>query len=351
MTTSGSLIRKSLRDVAAAVLGKAPDSCELLAGGANNVCARLALGGSVVLAKRYFWHSLDPRDRLGAEYGMLDLLWRNGVRNVPRPLAMDRESRTGFYEFIDGRCLRPSEVGWREVGQLSRLLDRMHEISRLREAHKLPDASDCVRASSDYLRNNERRFDRICQAARESSCLAFVEFVEKGVVPMHRRLGRYAGERARADGARGRARIRRSELTLSPADHGFHNVLRRPNGRLAFLDFEYAGWDDPAQMICNACLQPKIPIPANLRGRFLRDMVRRFGNEPSLAARVRLAYPLLIFKWALIMLNEFLPVPAMRRRFSGAHSPKREREQLKKAANQLVWLGKVLDAEDPLGIL
>ena len=35
---------------------------------------------------------------------------------------------------------------------------------------------------------------------------------------------------------------------ISPSDFGFHNVLRRPGGHLVFLDFEHAGWDDPAKL-------------------------------------------------------------------------------------------------------
>src|ERR1700680_1391707 len=31
--------------------------------------------------------------------------------------------------------------------------------------------------------------------------------------------------------------------SLVPSDFGFHNSLRRPDGSLAFLDFEYFGWD------------------------------------------------------------------------------------------------------------
>ena len=34
---------------------------------------------------------------------------------------------------------------------------------------------------------------------------------------------------------------------LSPSDFGFHNALLEATGKLRFVDFEYAGWDDPAK--------------------------------------------------------------------------------------------------------
>ena len=46
---------------------------------------------------------------------------------------------------------------------------------------------------------------------------------------------------------------------LSPSDFGFHNALRRPDGTIVFVDFEYFGWDDPAKMMADAMLHPGNP--------------------------------------------------------------------------------------------
>src|SRR5258708_29751946 len=40
---------------------------------------------------------------------------------------------------------------------------------------------------------------------------------------------------------------------------GFHNALLRPSQELCFLDFEYAGHDDPAKMVGDFFSQPAIP--------------------------------------------------------------------------------------------
>ena len=52
-----------------------------------------------------------------------------------------------------------------------------------------------------------------------------------------------------------------ADRVVSPSDFGFHNALRTEDGRLAFLDFEYAGWDDPAKLVCDFELQPAVPAP------------------------------------------------------------------------------------------
>ncbi len=44
--------------------------------------------------------------------------------------------------------------------------------------------------------------------------------------------------------------------SLVPSDFGFHNSLRRNDGSLAFVDFEYFGWDDPVKMTADILLHP-----------------------------------------------------------------------------------------------
>ena len=57
-----------------------------------------------------------------------------------------------------------------------------------------------------------------------------------------------------------------AERTLSPSDFGFHNALKRSDGRIVFLDFEYFGWDDPAKMTAEE-LARVLPVIRGLRER------------------------------------------------------------------------------------
>jgi hypothetical protein len=102
-----------------------------------------------------------------------------------------------------------------------------------------------------------------------------------------------------------------------------------------FLDFEYAGWDQPAQMLANACLQPEIPMPPDFLKPFIKEMLKRIEGDSRLLYRLRLLYPMLSLKWSLIMLNEFLPVSGERRSFAGAGIEGRRAAQLEKSKRQL----------------
>ncbi len=329
--------------VVAAALGQRPDSVTRLAGGANNVVARVDVGGKPLLAKFYFIHARDPRDRLGTEFGVLEFLWGNGVRCVPEPLRMSREHNLGLYEFIVGTRVATGQVTWPDVEQLVDLLAEMWRLRFQPGAEKLPPASEAAFTLNGYWANVERRLNRVRttlasepkQDAQQRVPIGVHEFVERELVPVAEAVREFLNAQAQHLGADLDSELPPGQRTLSPADHGFHNVLRRAAGRLTFLDFEYAGWDDPAQTLANALLLPEVPLPAEHRVVFLREMLARLEGARGVAARLRLIYPMLALKWSLIMLNEFLPVGGERRAFAGANEDARRAAQLEKSRRQL----------------
>jgi hypothetical protein len=108
---------------------------------------------------------------------------------------------------------------------------------------------------------------------------------------------------------------RRSQV---PADFGFHNALRRADGRLTFIDFEYFGWDDPAKLVADILLHPGTPIDDEARRLLREGALAIYGDDAGFAARLDALLPLFGLRWALIMLNEFRPERWRRRLLAGA---------------------------------
>jgi hypothetical protein len=320
----------------AAAVGQRPDSVTRLAGGANNVVARVDVEGKPLLAKLYFTHARDPRDRLGTEFGVLEFLWRNGVRCVPEPLRMSREDNLGLYEFVAGTRVAPGQVTAADVTQLVELLAAMWRLRVEAGAEKLPPASEAAFTLNGYWANVERRLHRVRAALAGRPEVAPVsEFVERELVPLAAAVRRFLETKSVELGVGLDVELPLAQRTLSPADHGFHNVLRGADGRLTFLDFEYAGWDDPAQTLANALLLPEVPLPPEHRAAFVGGLLARLDGAVGVRERLRLTYPMLALKWSLIMLNEFLPVAGERRSFAGANADARRASQLAKARRQL----------------
>src|SRR4029077_7566663 len=93
--------------------------------------------------------------------------------------------------------------------------------------------------------------------------------------------------------------------------------LRRPDGALAFLDFEYFGWDDPWKLTADILLHPGRPLEATRRQRFRPAATRLYGGDPAFANRLSAYLPLFGLRWVLILLNEFIPERWQRRVLAG----------------------------------
>ena len=123
---------------------------------------------------------------------------------------------------------------------------------------------------------------------------------------------------------------------LSPSDFGFHNALIDGARKLTFLDFEYAGRDDPAKLVSDFFCQPEVPVPLSLHGHFIDRMAEGLGLDAAGVARCRLLLDAYQIKWTCIILNDFLPLGAARRAFADTGAwAERCAAQLAKAAAKL----------------
>jgi hypothetical protein len=314
-----------------AAVGQTPQAVRRLHGGANNQVFLVELDGGAVVAKLYFTHAADPRDRLGTEFGTLSFLWSRGIRSIPRPLAMSREHHVGVYEYVEGRRMETATL---EDGlALGELLVRMRAASQDPEAGALRAASEGVFTVDARLRQLDGRLGRLRAALATRACGEEARtYVEAEVAPAVAAVRGFVEDRATGLDVDLSAEVAPSDRTLSPGDIGFHNALRRGDGRLCFLDFEYAGWDDTAQVLAQTCLAPEVPLSRDHELPLLRELLPRLaGDRDAVAARVRLLYPVLALKWAMIMLNEFLAVDAARREFARTSAEERRRRQVGKS--------------------
>jgi hypothetical protein len=331
----------ALAEVARRLLGRAPQRLRPLPGGGNNRVFRAELEAGPVLVKAYYRSEDDARDRLGAEFGVLSHLWRHGVRCIPEPLAADPASQVGIYGFVEGTPLAAADVRGEDVLALAELLGAMWRLRDAAGAETLGPASEATFSSADLVDLIERRRARLLDAlGAEPAARQARRFLESDFAAAFE-----AGRQRALAGCDAHRLLPPDERTLSPSDHGFHNAIRARDGGLVFVDFEYAGWDDPAKMLADGCLQPEVPLPPLQRGPFLRRCLELLGPPRALARRLRLLYPLWALKWCLILLNEFVPSARARRHFAGRRPHGSPLAQLEKARGLLDALGPQL--EDP----
>lgn len=296
------------RALVADALGRRVDALVEIHGGRNSRVFRFEADRPLI-AKFYHGSAADERDRLGVEFTALQFLWKNGVDNVPEPLVSRRAENFAVYGFIDGRKISGAEATTGDLEQAADFAGRLRTLMSADGALALAPASEARFSVPAVIENLEGRLARLEAAASDAPALA--AFIAAELSPACARLCARAGRLGPAE------ELPRAGRTLSHSDFGFHNALRGPDARLSFVDFEYFGWDDPAKMISDFMLQPVMGLDAAKRQVFFSAVLRRFDGTPELAARVSCVYPLFALKWAMILLNEFVPGARERRGFSG----------------------------------
>jgi Phosphotransferase enzyme family len=329
--TDQKLLALANRLVGSAGRGRA-NTLSRLDGGKNNQVYRVATDvGDAVVLKSYFSDPRDPRDRLAAEWGFLRHTWSRGVRAVPEPLASDAASRAGLYSFVPGRKLLATELKPHHIDGAIDFVLTVNAAPRTPES--LAPASEACFSLADHIATVERRVTRLATLDPKTPHVQQAQhLVDEVLLPKWDAVKARLTRDARDAGLEiGRA-LRPEECCLSPSDFGFHNALADETGRVIFLDFEYAGRDDPAKLVSDFFCQPEIPVPLNYHPGFLTRLADGLELDDAGRARCRILLDAYRIKWSCIILNDFLPVGAARRSFAEAGAwDIRCQKQIKKA--------------------
>jgi len=277
------------------------ESLIALPGGRNNRVWKVTGGGQNYLLKHYFWSEADPRDRLGQEWAFLEFLKRIGCVESPEPLARNPTSRCALLEFIAGTPIPEQEITESDIVAATQFFLQMNR--KRDQAGTLSTVSEACFSIEEHLKVTAKRV----------SHLARIQPVSRG----HAEAKNLAENHLRSlwasiqECVRGRAGglleqpLPEGERCLSPSDFGFHNALREADGRIRFIDFEYAGWDDPAKTIIDFSNQPDRILPSPLSQIFREAVLESFPSARQLAQRVQLLAPVYQLKWSCICLNGF----------------------------------------------
>lgn len=309
---------------------------EPLSASGNNRVFSLVCGDEKMLLKWYFHAADDSRNRLEAEYSFLEHAWSIGLRCIPKPLFKDQFKHLAVYEFIEGEQIDPSQVDATYVEEAAHFLSQLNSSQSRLTASTLAAASEACFSISAHLNMVGSRLTKLEQMPIETEVdKTATEFV-KYLTSFWQCTKREIISKSASLGLGLEDNLTQDERCLSPSDFGFHNALVRPDDSLCFIDFEYAGWDDPAKSVGDFFSHPGIAVPRDQFDSFLNQVLAPFEKNQLFADRVRLLEPVFQVKWCCIILNEFLPAAAQRRKFAnpGADSLVSKERQLQKAISR-----------------
>ena len=261
-------------------------------GGNSRVLKVVDADGGTYAAKVYPPIDELGRDRLAVEWAALSFLDQQHVDCVPRPLKRNDFARLAVYSWIDGEPVRRGVIA-----EVDAMLDFMARLKDLRDrpgAEALPLASEACFRGADIVQQVTRRYERL-RIVADTDLRAFLE---DEVRPL---LGAISAKLS------GEKSTDRTCWTLSPSDFGLHNAVRRPDGTLAFTDFEYFGWDDPVKLAADVLWHPAMALMPEARRKFVQGASDVFADDTDFARRLRARYSAFGLRWSVIVLGDFLP--------------------------------------------
>jgi predicted Ser/Thr protein kinase len=301
--------------------------------GGNNRLYKITIDNDTYAIKQYFKSSGDIRDRLGSEFNFLSYAQTVIPDMVPKAYGRDTSNGLAVYEFLQGNPFSPDTVGKKQVNDAAVFFCALNQPDHRNSclARSLPYSAEACFSIQSHLDIVSGRLNRLMEmpqgCVEDRNAYEFVErllvFWNDIVRSIKKSIGTAALDQELAQDAR----------CVSPSDFGFHNALSGENGKIWFIDFEYAGWDDPSRMVADFFSQLAVPIPVRYFDDFTSYVMSVFPESARLIERAALLLPVYRIKWCCIALNVFLPKHLERRLFANPelNEQRVKAEQLTKA--------------------
>jgi len=292
------------REAAGALAASPVASIERVRGfGRNSGVYRVAAGGAIYALKQYPERRAGERNRAAIEYDVLSFLARHRIASVPRAFAADAASGYLLLEWIDGEPVEAPETA--DIAAACGFLRAIHALRGADDAKQQPAAAEACLCGAEIVGQMERRLARLAVLAAREPALAAA--LDGEMRPLFTEIAGWAEEGYAAAGLSFDRDVDVAARTLCPSDFGFHNAMRRPSGKLVFIDFDYFGWDDPVKLTADFLLHPGMRLGEAQKRQFAAEAFDIYGSDPNFRRRLALLYPLFALRWCMILLNEFLP--------------------------------------------
>jgi hypothetical protein len=242
-------------------------------------------------------------DRMAAEVQFLRYAKLVAPLYVPSLLVEDEERRCIVLEYLDGdpypAGISPSEQDILEAGKFFYLLNADQLFAK---QHIKQSAAEGFLSLTEHLGNVSRRLNQLSAAHLPVELRPNANALVQQIYQQLETVSNDTKTLIEKDLIQDQIRI--DDCCVSPSDFGFHNAFRTADG-VKFFDFEFAGWDDPAKLMVDFMLQPRMPVAPSLANTFYRSVIPFCGDK--LGDRTVVLGPILRLKWLCIMLSVLRP--------------------------------------------
>jgi hypothetical protein len=286
----------------ASQLEASPLSLERLSGGINNRVFRCGNGRRHWVIKGFSPAMPRQRDRMQAEVEFLRFAAQAAPGFTPALIQVDPERRCVVLEHLEGEAfpegVPPSEG---EVREAVNFFHQLNAERRLAQRTIHLDAAEGFLRLRELIANVRERLERITYVHLDPhsrpQAKSLLGQIYRELDDIEERINKMIDKGIVSD------EIDPDLRCISPSDFGFHNAVRTTRG-VFFIDFEFAGWDDPAKAAQDFILQPRIPVRKELSPLI---QALPLAHRSTILRRCDAIGPALAIKWVCIQLAVLQP--------------------------------------------
>jgi len=239
-------------------------------------------------------------DRLLSESLACSVINKHKSGLVPSLVKNSKSLNYGIYKWVDGEPFKAH--GLADIKMSIEFVRMLDSLKTSREFLDAPNASSACFSGEEVENQLRRRLEQFSEVKKKNSNLEkfldlqFTPAMEKALLIAKQRWPKELLFEQLLD---------KSDQTLSPSDFGFHNMIKKNDGTICFLDFEYFGWDDPLKLVVDVSFHPGMSLINEDLKCWVSGALSIYGE--SSFKRLRAIWPLYALIWCLIILNEFKP--------------------------------------------
>ncbi len=273
--------------------------------GINSKTFCLEVNKEKLILKCYPDDISGKRERLLRELSFLNFLDLNKINTSPKVINFDQNDNWILLSWVEGINIK--KITNSDANKLIYFLKNIQKYRNTDTAIEIMNASEAKFSLQNHFKGVEERFKRFnkiyhtIKQLNDSRLNSFLSIIDDAFKELDN-IKEFAFKKFSEN--EWITEININERILSPSDIGFHNILKNKS-TLNFIDFEYAGWDDPRKLVCDLILQPDHGIPLsyyssilNFKNEFIKFKNNKF-HEIFLLRLYRL-------KWLAIILNPFI---------------------------------------------
>ncbi len=276
--------------------GFIPSEVAELKTGGNNRSFTCAFKKNKYVVKYYYKENNADHSRLLTEWNFLLFLKSINERQVPLPILKNEKKGFLIYSYLTGKKIsgKPSVLF---IDKSADFITRINSEKAVALSKNISLASEAAFTIEKFISLTEKKIDLLCDVPSEEAPQVF-ELI-KTVIDTFNMLKLKSPDIFQFHDEQGELRC------LSPSDFGTHNSLVGSNQNYQYLDFEYAGWDDPTKLILDLYLNPQSEIQKYEVNRFLMHLILPKISNRILLQRCEILYPFAVLRWICIVLNIF----------------------------------------------